>query len=69
MVKGGYYGTMPSLVSNGPDDADGTGRLVPTTSVDQYAATIANWLGADATLMNTLFPDLQNFSPQLLGFL
>ena len=69
MVKGGYYGTMPSLVSNGPDDADGTGRLVPTTSVDQYAATIANWLGADATLMNTLFPDLQNFSPPLLGFL
>lgn len=68
-VRGGYYGTMPSLVIEGPDDV-GAGRIVPTTSTDQYAATLANWFGVADTNLNGIFPNLANFgSRRNLGFL
>jgi uncharacterized protein (DUF1501 family) len=68
-VNGGaYYGTMPSLKIGGPDDF-GAGRLVPTTSTDQYAATLASWFGvADADIPG-LFPNLKNFTTSNLGFM
>jgi uncharacterized protein (DUF1501 family) len=67
-VKGGYYGTAPLIANNGPDDV-GQGRLLPTTSVDQYAATLGKWLGiADADLLQ-LLPNLANFSQHDLGFM
>ena len=68
-VRGGYYGTMPSLVIEGPDDI-GAGRIVPTTSTDQYAATLAKWFGVADSDLNTIFPNLINFgSRRNLGFL
>jgi uncharacterized protein (DUF1501 family) len=67
-VKGGYYGTMPSLKVGGPDDF-GLGRLVPTTSTDQVAATLASWFGVAAADITTMFPNLSNFSTSSLGFL
>jgi uncharacterized protein (DUF1501 family) len=67
-VKGGFYGTMPNLAIGGPDDF-GLGRLVPTTSTDQYAATLATWFGVAAADLNPLFPNLMNFSTSNLGFL
>ena len=69
-VKGGdLYGTFPRLVIGGPDDASDEGRWVPTTSVDQYAATIASWMGVSDTDMASVLPNLANFQQKRLGFL
>jgi len=68
-VKGGaFYGTAPVVASDGPDDV-GQGRLLPTTSVEQYAATLGKWMGiADRDLL-PLLPNLANFDRRDLGFM
>jgi uncharacterized protein (DUF1501 family) len=64
---------MPSLLNPTPssygvpspnlnDPGDGNGRIIPTTSVDQYAATLANWFGLSASDINLIFPNLSHFS-------
>lgn len=68
-VKGReLYGKMPTLTINGPDDT-GQGRWIPTTSVDEYAATLATWFGVSATDLPTVFPNLGRFAKPSLGFL
>jgi uncharacterized protein (DUF1501 family) len=64
-----FYGTYPVLALGGPDDTDNRGRWIPTTSVDQYAATLASWYGLAPADVPTVFPNLSNFAPQNLGFL
>jgi uncharacterized protein (DUF1501 family) len=69
-VKGGQiYGTMPTLALSGPDDASDLGRWIPTIAVDQFAATLASWFGADATALAAILPNLSAFSPVNLGFI
>ena len=69
-VKGGdFYGTFPTLAVNGPDDGTGQGRWVPTTSLDQYAATLAQWFGVAAADLPSIFPNLANFPTQTLGIM
>lgn len=68
-VDGGkFYGTMPSIVLGNSQDV-GQGRWIPTTSVDQYSATLARWFGVAPGDMTTIFPNLTRFSPQYLDFL
>ena len=68
-VKGKrFYGTAPVVANNGPDDV-GQGRLLPSTSVDQYAATMGKWLGASDSELLSLLPNLSNYSTRDLGFL
>lgn len=61
------YGKFPTLAVNGPDDTDG-GRWIPTTAIDQYFATLANWFGVDSGNLGTVFPNLGRFSTPNLGF-
>jgi uncharacterized protein (DUF1501 family) len=68
-VRGGsIYGQFPTLVSGGPDDTGSSGLWIPTTSVDQYAATLASWFGAGAEI-NTIFPNLGRFTTPNVGFM
>jgi len=68
-VQGGrLYGRYPQLVIEGPDDTD-SGRWIPTTSVDEYAATLARWFGVPASDMPLVFPNIGRFAAPNLGFL
>jgi uncharacterized protein (DUF1501 family) len=62
------YGKFPSVVLNGPEDA-GQGRLVPSTSVDEYVATLASWFGVSPGNLSTVVPNIGRFSRSDLGFL
>jgi uncharacterized protein (DUF1501 family) len=71
-VKGNrLYGQWPTVALGGPEDL-GQGRLVPTTSVDRYAATLATWFGVPAANLPTVLPNVTRFATAAtagLGFL
>ncbi|MGC3988854.1 MAG: DUF1501 domain-containing protein [Chthoniobacteraceae bacterium] len=68
-VKGGdIYGTVPTLVVNGPDDT-GLGRWIPTTSVDEYSATLGTWFGVQSGDLSTVLPNIGRFGHPNLGFM
>jgi uncharacterized protein (DUF1501 family) len=68
-VKGGdIYGKMPTLTVGGPDDT-ALGRWIPTTSVDEYAATLASWFGVSATDLPIVLPNIGRFKKPNLGFM
>lgn len=68
-VQGGrIYGTVPDLVVDGPNDT-GYGRWIPTTSVDQYSATLARWFGVSDSELPNIFPNIGNFATNNLGFM
>lgn len=67
-VSGGtFYGgpaagqEFPTVVLGGPNDV-GQGRLLPTTSVDEFGATFAKWMGASTAELGSVFPNLSRFS-------
>ena len=67
-VKGGrFWGTLPSVTVNGPDDV-GQGRLLPTTAVDQLGATLATWMGVSASELPSVLPQIGNYSQRDLGY-
>jgi uncharacterized protein (DUF1501 family) len=74
-VNGGTtYGSYPELVLGGPNDVgvdswELQGRWIPTTSVDQYAATLLAWFGANDSQLDAVLPNLRNFgSARRLAF-
>jgi uncharacterized protein (DUF1501 family) len=76
-VQGGdFYGVpgpngtvFPQLQLGGPSDTDTRGRWIPTVSVEQYAATLAQWYGVSAADLQLVFPNIGRFSTTNLGFL
>lgn len=79
-VNGGdVYGTMPvigtkNVGDNGFDSSPylvANGAMLPTTSVEQYAATLGRWLGVSDTALLDMLPNLKNFdsSARNLGFM
>ena len=77
-----FYGTPPAVsIGNTAAAQDqghvGQGRLLPTTSVDQYAATLARWFGVSNTALTGILPNLARFGvaagrsdyPTDLGFM
>jgi uncharacterized protein (DUF1501 family) len=73
-----FYGTPPPVsVGNGTGSEDqwhvGQGRLLPSTSVDQYAATLAKWFGVAPDELSAILPNSQNFGagayPLDMGFM
>jgi uncharacterized protein (DUF1501 family) len=68
-VKGkDIYGSMP-VTGLGHSLDIGSGSLLPTTSVDQYGATLASWFGLSPTQIADVFPNILNFSTRNLGFM
>lgn len=68
-VNGGqFYGKAPQI-SVESDDQVGRGRLLPTTSVDEYSATLAKWLGVEAGEIPIVSPNIGNFDSPDLGFM
>lgn len=59
-VQGGQiFGDLPVSELNHQLDA-GSGRLIPTTAVDQYAACFGKWMGLDDSELSSIFPNLVN---------
>ena len=74
-VKGkAFYGAPPPVsVGSGTAAEDqwhvGQGRLLPSTSVDQYAATLASWFGVEPGELAGILPNLSNFgSPKAVDY-
>lgn len=77
-VRGGdLYGSFPTLATkntgnnnfDGSADQLGNGALLPTTSVDQLGATLGRWFGVSDSNLQTIFPNLANFTKRDLGFM
>ena len=76
-VRGGdFYGgygpngtVFPVLQLSGPSDTDNRGRWIPTTSVEQYAATLASWYGVSPDDIPVVFPNIDRFESSNLGFM
>jgi uncharacterized protein (DUF1501 family) len=66
-VQGGRsVGAFPVHELRGPDDAGSRGNFIPKLSLDQYAATLAEWFGVPPASLGSIFPNLANFTPQTL---
>ncbi len=69
-VKGGQiYGRMPDLTLRGSQDTGSRGQWIPTTSVDEYSATLATWFGVSATDLPIVLPNIGRFARQNVAFL
>ena len=81
VLGGAFYGSTrpdgsglpygyPTLQLGGPDDTSSNrGQWIPTTSIDQYAATLANWYGLAVSDRAAVFPNLATFATPTLPFL
>lgn len=63
------FGEYPELIPHNPNpDPNGTnlnlderGRMIPTTSVDEFYADLALWFGVSPNDLNYILPNIGNF--------
>lgn len=68
-VNGGkLYGEMPELALNSSNDL-GDGRMIPTTSSEEYGAQLAKWFGLTDVEVAQVFPTLSRFDQNNINFL
>ena len=60
---------MPDLTLRGVQDTGSRGQWIPTTSVDEYSATLATWFGVSATDLPIVLPNINRFARQNVAFL
>ena len=60
---------MPIAGIYGPDDFGNAGRWIPTTSLEQYGATLARWFGIAEADLPYVFPNIGAFANTNLGFM
>ena len=78
-VKGQQFvGRAPpvSITNSGASEDQrhvGSGSLLPSTSIDQFAATLASWFGVPGSDLGLIMPNVGNFGgsdyPVNLGFM
>ena len=65
-VRGGeIHGDIPPVDFTDEQYTASRGRLIPTTSVDQYAASLGRWFGLGEGELRDALPNLQNFDTRL----
>jgi uncharacterized protein (DUF1501 family) len=67
-VKGGIYGRPPVLDVRGSESVGDRGLWIPSSGLDQFGATLASWFGVPDSSLETVFPNLVNFTTKKLGF-
>jgi uncharacterized protein (DUF1501 family) len=69
-VRGGnLYGKFPDLTLGGADDVGNQGVWIPSTGVEQVAATMARWFGLSEAEITSTFPTLSRFASNNIGFM
>lgn len=63
------YGEIPFADVDSNSYTRSRGRLLPTTSVEQYAATMGSWFGLNTSELRSSLPNLNNFNTSDLGFM
>ena len=61
--------SYPAIGVGTANEVGNRGSLLPTTSVDQYGATLAKWMGVTTAELDEIFPHLRNFAKKDLGFM
>lgn len=61
IAGGKLYGRFPTLALNAGEDSGNRGNWIPSTSMDQYGATLAQWFGVQESALTQIFPNLANF--------
>ena len=69
VAGGAIYGEMPELDPAMEHFTETRARLIPSTAVEQYAATLGTWFGLDAGAIDAVLPNLSRFDGRSLGFL
>ena len=69
VLGGSVYGQFPNLMPGGPSDLTTRGVWIPSSSKDQYSATLANWYGLSHSAIDECLPGVATLSQRTLGFM